>query len=343
MQPYNPPIEGRAGLGYLLLDFNERTKPYDKNINKYLKKYLDKNLLNIYPAYKNTCKEIAKYASVKQENILITNGSDQAIDIIFKTFSKKNDEVIIPSPSFAWFFKCAQINSNIIISPKYNKKDLSFPLTEVLNKISTKTKMVIICNPNNPTGTSISTDNIEKILKKAKNSIVYVDEAYFEFSGITAVPLLKKYSNLIISRTFSKAFGLASLRVGYIIANQKLIEQLQKVRGPYDVNTLGIKAVDYVLKNLTGLKKYVKETMTISKPMLEKYLQKRNIGYYPGIANFVLIKPGNPVSVFNHLKTNGILTRPRTDPVIEGTVRITIGTISQTKKLIKTLDKLTIC
>jgi len=342
IQPYSPPLEGRAGLGYLLLDFNERTTPYDKNINKYLKKFLDTNQLNIYPAYQDITKKIAKYTGVKSNNILLTNGSDQAIEIIFKTFTQSQDQVIIPIPSFAWFSQCAQINNNIIISPQYTQNDLSFPLVDVLKNINPKTKLTIICNPNNPTGTILLITEIEQILKKAKNSLVYIDEAYFEFSGITAVPLLKKYSNLIISRTFSKAFGLAAMRVGYIIANKKLIKEMQKIRGPYDINTLGVRTVEYVLQNLTGLKKYVREVMTKSKPILEKYLKQKNIQYYNSNANFVLIKPNNPQKVYNHLKRNKILTRPRTGVNIDGTIRITVGTLDQTKKLIKIFDKLNI-
>jgi histidinol-phosphate aminotransferase len=343
MQAYNPPLEGRAGLGYLLLDFNERTIPYDKNINKYLKKYLNKNLLNIYPAYNNVIQSIANYAGTKKGNILITNGTDQAIEVIFKSFTRSGDQVIIPSPSFAWFFQCAKINSNNIISPLYQKENLAFPLETVLKKISKKIKLIVICNPNNPTGTSISLSDIEKILKKAKNSLVYIDEAYFGFSQITAISLLKKYENLIISRTFSKAFGLAGLRIGYIIANRKIIKEMQKVRGPYEVNSLGATAVEYVLKNLNGYKNYIDEIMNEAKPLLEKYLKQKNIKYYPSNANFILIKPNNPKKVFNHLKINNILTRPRTGNIIDGTIRITLGTVKQTKKLIRLLDKLTIC
>lgn len=343
MQPYSPPLEGRVGLGYLLLDFNERTKPYDKNINNYLKKYLDKNLLNIYPAYNKITKSIADYAGVKKENILITNGTDQAIEVIFKTFTRSGDQVIIPSPSFAWFSQCAKINNNNIISPLYQKENLAFPLKMILKKISKKIKLIIICNPNNPTGTSVALSDIEKILKKAKNSLIYIDEAYFGFSQITAVPLIKKYPNLVISRTFSKAFGLAGLRIGYLIANNKLIKEMQKVRGPYEVNSLATTAVEYALENLNGYKYYIDEVMNEAKPFLEKYLKKRNIKYYPSDANFVLIKPTNPKKIFNHLKRNKILTRPRSGPLVEGTIRITVGTLKQTKKLIKLLNKLTIC
>lgn len=343
MQPYNPPIEGRAGLGYLLLDFNERTEIYDKNLSTYLIKYLKKTNLNIYPAYGNVCEKIARYADVNKKNILATNGSDQAIEIIFKTFTKTNDEVIIPTPSFAWFYQCAKINKNKIIYPKYNKNDLTFPLKRILKIISSKTKMIVICNPNNPTGTQVSLPDIENILKKAKNSIVYIDEAYYEFSGISAVPLINIYSNLIISRTFSKAFGLASLRIGYIIANNRLINEMLKARGPYDMNFIAIKAVDYVLKNLSGMNSYVNEIMFKSKPLFEKYLKQKNIKYYNSNANFILIKPQNPAKLFSHLKTNKILTRPRSGPIIDGTIRISIGTIKQTKKLIRLLNKITIC
>jgi histidinol-phosphate aminotransferase len=338
MMSYNPPLEGRAGLGYLLLDFNERTKPYDNKITKYLKKYIDNNTLNIYPEYKNICQSIADYTRVKKNNVLVTNGSDQAIDVIFKTFTKKNDQVIIPTPSFAWFFQCAKMNDNIIVSPQYKRKDLSFPLTEVLESISPNTKMIIICNPNNPTGTMIINSDIEKILQSAKNAIVYIDEAYYEFSNSTAAPLLKKYPNLVISRTFSKAFGQASLRMGYIIANEKIVKQMLKVRGPYDVNSLSVCSAQYVLKNLAGLKSYTNEINLKSKPLIEKFFQKNKIKFYPSGANFLIFKPNNAEFVYQTLLANNIRVRPQNKTPIKNTLRLTIGTTNQMKQFIEIFE-----
>ena len=175
--------------------------------------------------------------------------------------------------------------------PKYGSNDMSFPLDDVLNSITEKTKLVVICNPNNPTGTLISVADIEKICKKAKDAIVYVDEAYAEFSAVTAVPLLDKYPNLIITRTFSKAFGLVALRIGYVIARPELIKEMLKVRGPYDINMVSLCAAKTALQNLDNLDNYVDEVMEKSKPMLEKFLDDVDIRYYESGSNFILIKP----------------------------------------------------
>lgn len=334
-----PPIEGRRSFGGLLLNFNERTTPFGNCVVNALQKLTDENKMQIYPEYGQIEKTIAKYVGVKPENIMLTNGSDQGIDIIFRSFTKVGDRVIIPSPSFAMFYQCAEMAGNKILMPRYDEnKKTSFPLEAVLNLISRKPKLIVICNPNNPTGTLITTDKIEKILLKAKNSIVYVDEAYYEFSGITATSLLSKYKNLVITRTFSKAFGLAALRIGYIIANPKIILEMKKIRGPYDINMPAIYGAAAVLKNQYKLKIYVKEIMQKSKPMLEKFFTANNITYYSSGANFILFRPNNPQMVFDKLKKKGIIVRPR--KLTTDMLRVTIGTIKQTKQFINAYKKL---
>lgn len=340
MQPYQPPIEGRRSFDGLLLDFNERTTPFGNVIVEAIKKFANNNKFQIYPEYGDITKDIAEYVNIKPENIMITNGSDQGIDLIFRTFTKKDEEVIIPSPSFAMFYQCSRVIDNKIIMPKYGSNDMSFPLDDVLNSITEKTKLVVICNPNNPTGTLISVADIEKICKKAKDAIVYVDEAYAEFSGVTAVPLLDKYPNLIITRTFSKAFGLVALRIGYVIARPELIKEMLKVRGPYDINMVSLCAAKTALQNLDNLDNYVDEVMEKSKPMLEKFLDDVDIRYYESGSNFILIKPKDSKKIYEKLIQNGIQTRLRKDESINGAVRITIGTIKQTKQLINTLKTL---
>ena len=340
MKCYNPPLEGRRGSDCLLLDFNERTTPYGDVIKKALEKMLTEDKMQIYPEYGNVAKEIANYTKTKPQNIIITNGSDQAIDLVFRTFTKTNDEVIIPSPSFAMFYQCAKSVGNKIISPLYKGKNLSFPTQETLDKINSNTKLIIICNPNNPTGTLVSVKDIEAIIRKAPKAVVLVDEAYAEFSGVTTIPLIKKYKNLIITRTFSKAFGLAALRIGYAIGNQKTLVEMMKVRGPYDINMPALCAAKAALKNLNPLYSYVDEVMNISKPMLENYFKKEKIKFYPSQANFILFIPRDASQTFEYLKNKNFLTRPRNDGLIKDTIRVTLGTAQQTAEFINAYKKI---
>jgi histidinol-phosphate aminotransferase len=233
------------------------------------------------------------------------------------------------------FYQCAQIVGNKIITPSYDNNG-SFPTQKVLQSIKKGVKLIVICNPNNPTGTAVSLEAIEKIVKKAFkfNAIVYVDEAYFEFCKITAAGLIKKYPNLIITRTFSKAFGLASLRIGYVLSSAENIIEMLKIRGPYDVNMPAVVAASAALDDLKSLEKYVNKVMNKAKPLLENYFKKNNIKFLPSSANFLLFKMENPLMHSEKLKKLGFLTRPREGKGSEGTIRVTIGTVSQMKKFI---------
>ncbi len=332
---YFPPLEGRRKFEGRLLDFNEKTISPSPKVIKALKDFAKSNQIQIYPEYSCILRKIAKYARVKKNQLMITNGSDQGIDLIFRTFTQQDEEVIIPSPSFPMFFQSAKIIGCKIISPKYEKNG-DFPFKETFNLIKKDTKLVVICNPNNPTGTIVQLKEIKEILKKAlKNkSMVYVDEAYFEFSKITATKFIEKYPNLIITRTFSKAFGLASLRIGYLLSSKENIKELIKVRGPYDVNMSAVVGAKAALENLESLNIYVDEVMNKSKPMVEEFFRERNICFLPSYANFILFKVKNTKIYSEKLKDKGFLTRPRTEKEINDCIRLTIGTVSQMKKFI---------
>lgn len=340
MKPYNPPLEGRSKYKGMLLDFNERTQPPQGKVIRVLEKLVKKQKLQIYPEYFDLEKKIAKYAGVNPNQIMITNGSDQGTDIIFRTFTEKGDKVIIPSPSFAMFYQCAQVVGNKILSPLYRENNLSFPLEEVLVAIDNQVKLIVICNPNNPTGTAISVDNIKKIAKKAKNAIIYVDEAYFEFSKISAITLIKKYPNIIITRTFSKAFGLASLRIGYVIARKEYIAEMLKVRGPYDVNMAAYYAASTALADRKTMENYVNEVMKKAKPLVEKFFFEKGVPYYSSAANFILFRPNNADHTWQSLKKIGFLLRPQNKQNIKNTLRVSIGTVKQMKKFIAAYENI---
>lgn len=334
MKSYNPPLSGRREFSGILLDFNERTLPPSSKIQKAIQNLLRSNKLQLYPEYGELERKLAQYSGVNTDQIIITNGSDQAIDLIFRTFTEAGDTVIIPTPSFAMFYQSAQIVGNKILRPLYKKEDLSFPLEESLGLINESVKLIVICNPNNPTGTLVSTDNIQKIAQKARNAIILVDEAYFEFSGVTAVSLINKYPNIIVTRTLSKAFGLPSLRLGYIITSKTYINELLKVRGPYDVNMVALTSALAAIEDLKDIQKYAMEVMTQAKPMIEEFFIRNNITFYPSLGNFLLFKPVRKQEE-KILKKNGILVRPQNKTNIENSLRLSIGTVNQMKRFIK--------
>lgn len=338
MKSYNPPLSGRRAFSGILLDFNERTQPPSSKVQKAIQKLLKSNELQLYPEYGDLEKKLAQYTSVNENQIMITNGSDQGIDLIFRTFTENSDTVIIPTPSFAMFYQSAQIVGNKTLRPLYKKGDLSFPKEEVLGMINQSVKLIVICNPNNPTGTLVSTTEIEQIAQKAQNAIILVDEAYFEFSGVTAIPLINKYPNIIVTRTLSKAFGLPSLRLGYIIASKNYISELTKVRGPYDVNMVAFTAALAALDDLESIQKYTNEVMTQAKPMIEEFFTKNNITFYQSAGNFLLFRPDQRLEE-KLLKDNGILVRPQDKINIEQTLRVSIGTVKQMKRFIKAYKK----
>ena len=339
MTKYQPPLNGRAQYQGLLLDFNERTENMPTNIIFETVKYIKDRRLNIYPEYKSLENEIAKYNKVKLGQVLCTNGSSQAIDLIFNTFCDKGSEAIIPKPSFALFFKAASVADLKIISPKYKTHNLGFPTNEVLRFVSAKTKIVTICNPNNPTGTLCSIMEIERIAKVAKNSIILIDEAYFEFSNLSALKLISNYPNIIIIRTFSKAFGLAALRIGYIIASEENIEQIAKVKNPYDVNMIGYQAAYFALKERKEFKKFIQEVNFKSKPLLEKFFKENKIKYFKSKANFILFQYKQSEQLCAYFEQQKIRVRPQKIDSLKNAIRVTIGNLKETKKFINSFSR----
>ncbi|MFA4872982.1 MAG: histidinol-phosphate transaminase [Patescibacteria group bacterium] len=339
MKPYIPPLDGRFMYGGMLLDFSENTLSSRSKVAQALNKFVKERKLHIYPEYYNLEEIIANYAGVNANQIMITNGSDQGIDVIFRTFTDKGSKVIIPRPSFAMFYQCAQVVGNEVVRPAYREEDLSFPLDEVLNSIDDEVRLVVVCNPNNPTGTAVSVADIAKIARKAKEAIIYVDEAYFEFSKITALPLINRFPNIVITRTFSKAFGLASMRIGYVIARKEYISEMLKVRGPFDINMAAYYTASAALEEKQNMQRYVDEVMQRAKPFVEKFFSQNAIPYFSSCANFILFRPDNPARVMTQLRRGGALVRPQTQKGVENTLRVSIGTADQMQKFVEIYKK----
>lgn len=340
MTPYNPPLEGRASKGYLLLDFNEMTQDPSPGVKLALHNFVDSGRMQMYPEYGDLNKVVAEYAGCKPKEVLLTNGSDQAIDLVMRAFVEKGDKVVIPSPSFAMEYQSALIQGAEITKPEYQGPTLAFPLEEVLKLLDSSPRLLVLCNPNNPTGGDIAMADVRRILEKAKEKGVVVlhDEAYFEFSGITAKDFIKDFDNLCITRTLSKQFGLASVRAGYLISQEQNIQEFMKIRGPYDVNMFAATAIRAGLLDVEYSKTYIQEVMKQGKPMLEEFFKKNSILFYPSKANFLLIKPDHPEEVLRILQEQGILVRPRRD--VPGTLRISVGTVQDTKRFIQAYSEI---
>lgn len=339
MEHYKPPLEGRSEKDYLLLDFNERTTGPSPKVKEALKKFIDSDKLQIYPEYEDLEKKIAQYAGVSSGQTMVTNGGDQGIDIVLRAYLSENDKIIIPFPEFAMHYQSAGVQGVEILEPRY-KEEGKLPVNEILELMEhEKVKLIIFSNPNNPTGIFTEIEDVEKILKKArkKNITVLHDEAYFEFSGITAKDLIEKYDNLYIMRTFAKAFGLVSTRAGYILSQERNIQELLKIRGPYDVNMFAKIAILAALEDLKYMEDYVKEIMEKSKPKIEKFLKEKNIFFYPSKANFLLLRFENPDKIIEDLKSKGILVRPKSAPDGQKAVRVSVGTLKDTEKFIVAL------
>ena len=339
MSHYKPPLEGRASKDYLLLDFNERTIEPSEKVKEALKKFIDSERLQVYPEYGDLEEKIAQYARVTVGQVMVTNGGDQGIDIICRAHLDEGDKVIIPFPEFAMHYQSAKAQGAEILEPRYTEEE-KLPVSEILTALEDeKVKLVIFSNPNNPTGISAPISDVEKILEEAKEKEIAVlhDEAYFEFSKITAKDLIEKYDNLYIVRTFAKAFGLVSARVGYVISKKENIQELLKIRGPYDVNMFAKTAVLAALEDTKYMEDYVEEVMLIARPELEKFLKEKGVFFYPSQANFLLLKVSDTSKIINGLKSKGILVRPKSGPDGKEAIRVSIGTLKDIKKLIQGL------
>ncbi|MFP4424159.1 MAG: histidinol-phosphate transaminase [Candidatus Woesearchaeota archaeon] len=336
LRKYNPPKEGRREM--IRLDFNENTCGPSPGVLKAIKSVCSESLA-VYPEYDDFIQELADYLDVRTEQLVITNGADEGIKSIIDTYLNDNEKIVIPVPTFDMFAFYAQVAGASINEVPYND-DLSFPKEMILNNLS-NARILVLVNPNNPTGTRISEKDIKEICEKAPETLIILDEAYTQFSDKNSIPLIKKYENLVILRTFSKAFGIAGLRLGYIIANKSIAENILKAKSPYNVNTLAVVAGKAALKDTEYINSYVNEVKS-NREFLSAELKKRGFTVYLSSANFILVNFGEENDrICDGLKQKGILIRNRTkNLLLNNCSRITIGTKQQVLSVIKEIDKL---
>jgi len=339
------PYQWAKNVGQEVLRFDTNTLPSPPPcVNKFLKELTSNCPINEYgdPSYVDLKKLISKYEKTPEETITVTNSGDEALDIIGKAFLNDGDFFLIQPPTYEIFKSQCEINRGKAVEVPLLKKAFKSDIENVIKILkSLPIKITFVCNPNNPTGTITELKEIELILKNA-SGIVLVDEAYREFYGITCVPLLTKYDNLVILRSFSKFGAMAGARIGYLIANKKLSQVFDAIRFPLGVSYFSCKLAEILLELDQN---WIKEQTKMIKNERERFsqlLKKLGFFVYPSQANFILVNFGKKASeICEKLKENNILVRDRSNKkYLEGCVRITIRNQKQNNILVNSLKKI---
>jgi len=327
--PYSCARDEFKGKNGVFMDANEN--PYGK-----LNRYPD-------PYQKDLKAAISDYKGIPEENIFLGNGSDEIIDLCFRVFCKPGiDKVLIFTPTYGMYEVSAAVNDITVIRISLNEK-FQIDLTSTRKLLTDKNiKLIFVCSPNNPTGNTMNYSDVEFIIRSF-NGIVVIDEAYIDFSDKPSfLNLIKKYPNLIVMQTFSKAFGLAAVRVGMAFMNKVVIQYFNKLKPPYNISTINQNAV---LRRLAGTTQIVKQVASIRKERerVIAALQKMKITeeIYPTDANFVLIKVKDSAMVYNRLVSENIIIRNR-HSLVKNCLRITIGKKSENNSLLKALNTIRI-
>lgn len=300
-------------------------------------------ILNRYPdPYQRELKaSISKIKGIAEENIFLGNGSDEIIDLCFRVFCNPTiDKALIFTPTYGMYEVSASVNDVTVLKIPLNES-FQIDLKKVELLFSDKNlKLIFICSPNNPTGNSMNYSDIEYIIANFKG-IVIIDEAYIDFSDNPSfIKMVDRYPNLILMQTFSKAFGLAAVRVGMAFSNPTVIQYFNKLKPPYNISLINQKAV---LRKLNKIEEYKSQIVKIKKERerLSANLKKMKITekVYPSDANFLLVKVKNADLVYNNLVINSIIVRNRSS-VIDNCLRITVGTPSENNKLVNALKSI---
>lgn len=321
MPEYHPPLAGRDALR---LDFNENTLAPSPVVMDRLKQITAEGLTK-YPEREPAERKLASHLGLSPSQLLLTNGVDEAIHLICCAFLEQDDEALIAPPSFFMYDVSISMMTPHLVKVQ-SDETLQFPFERFLTAISERTKLIIVASPNNPTGATVSRAELLAIANAAPHAVVMVDEAYFHFHGETVLSDIATTPNLIVARTFSKAYGLANLRIGMLAANPELIRYLHKVSSPYNVNGVALECLTAAIEDDAYISWYA-EQIRIGRERVMGGLDELGVHYFPSAANFVLMKIG-PLhkELVAAMRKRGVLLRDRSaDPGCDGYVRITVG------------------
>jgi len=321
MPEYHPPLAGRDALR---LDFNENTFSPSPRVMERLRAVTAEGLTK-YPEREPAERIVAKHFGLQPDQVLLTNGVDEAIHLMCAAFLEDDEEALIATPSFFMYDVSVQL-----MTPHLRKVQadatMEFPFERFMAAITERTKLILVASPNNPTGAVVSREHLLAIAAAAPQAVLMVDEAYYHFHGESTMGDLATVPNLVVARTFSKAYGLANLRIGMLAGNAELLKYVRKVCSPYNVNGVALDCLPVAIADEEYLAWYAEQVRVGRERMMEG-LRELGVGFFPSHANFVLMRIGpKHKELVTAMRAHGVLLRDRsTDPGFDGFVRITIG------------------
>jgi histidinol-phosphate aminotransferase len=321
MPEYHPPLAGRDALR---LDFNENTFAASPKVIERLRQVTAEGLTK-YPEREGVERIAAAHFRLQANEVLLTNGVDEAIHLVCAAFLEEDDEAIICTPTFFMYEVSVRMMTAHLTRVQADET-LDFPFARFLRAITPRTKVIMIASPNNPTGAVVSREQLLAICAAAPQAVVMVDEAYYHFFGETVMGDVGRVPNLLVARTFSKAYGLASLRIGLLAGDAELMKYVRKVSSPYNVNGVALDCLPIALADEAYVAWYAEQVRVGLARMMDG-LRALGVEFFPSHANFVLMKIGpKHAELVQAMRARGVLLRDRsTDPGCDGYVRITIG------------------
>lgn len=333
MREYHSPLSGPTIN--LRLDMNENTTGCSPRVLAKLKS-LDARTLALYPRREPGEKLVADFMGVAQEQVFLTNGADEGIDLLCRAYLNPGSEIVVVTPAFAMYEVFAQTEDARVVRVPTGP-EFSFPEQKLLDAISLQTRIVVICNPNNPTGLVVPRASIMKVIEAAPEAAILLDEAYFDFYGQTMMDQIGKLPNLFIARTFSKAYGLAGLRLGVMAGDKEQISVLRRMASPFNINTFAMECLAEALADRESVNAYINQVRT-GREWLQRELEQLGFKCWPSQANFILCRFGEPKkAILEGLRARGIALRDRPD--CEGCARITIGKPEEMQRVIAELKQ----
>jgi histidinol-phosphate aminotransferase len=333
MHEYRPPLARREGLR---LDFNENTDGCSPLVLQRIREITAEDLAR-YPEREPLEQIVAEYLCLDAEQVLLTNGVDEAIHLLCEAYLEPQNEVIVVTPTFGMYEIYAEATGASVVRVQCDST-LRFPMEKVLNSVTAATRLIAVASPNNPTGAVATRDQLLQIANTAPDAALLVDEAYFDFYSETVIAGLQATPNLFVARTFSKAHGLAGLRTGILAGPREQMPMVRRVSSPYSVNAVALLALPVALGDREYVRGYVSQVLQ-GRARLENELKRLSIYYWPSRANFLLLRIGERHRDFvKAMRERAILVRDRSsDPGCDGCVRITVGTEKQMDRLLAAL------
>jgi histidinol-phosphate aminotransferase len=328
LTPYRSPIVSRAGLS---LDLNESMAGCSPRVLARLGS-LSAADVSLYPEREVGERLVANFLGIAPEQVLLTNGMDEALSLLFTSYLSPGDELLFADPTFVMYPMLGEaLGAKVVRVP--SGEDLALPVADLLARISARTRVIAIANPNNPTGLSAPRADLLKMAEAAPDAAVLIDEAYFEFCGETLVPDLASHPNLFVARTFSKAYGLAGLRLGVLTGATKQIDYMRRFSLPFNVNSVALTCIEEALADQAFVRDHAAQVKR-GRERLAQLFSKLGLRFWPSQTNFVLVRIGASAKTFlEAMQRRGILVRDSSaNPGCEGCVRITVGTPEQMDK-----------